>query len=102
MGFCGNQTKNMTTEEFNLLIEECSKEIPDFYDQAIWRLIDGEEPNSTCITVELQVNLREQDNQYTSYRIQRKKSITQDSDIRSAISCLNEELLRDVEYTLHI
>ena len=52
----------MTTEDFNLLIEECSKVIPGFYQQAIWRLIDGEEPDSTCITVELQVNLREQDN----------------------------------------
>ncbi len=92
----------MTTEEFNFFIEQCSKEIPDFYTQAIWRLIDGEEPNTKCITVELQINLERQNEQYTSHRIQRKISITQDSEILSAITRLNEELLKEVEHTLHI
>lgn len=89
----------MTTEEFDILIEQCSNGIQDFCTRAKWFIKPSEEPDSVCITVKLLTSLDAMSPSRDNIRLYLMgESITQDSEecIRNAVACLNEELLTKI------
>ena len=90
----------MNTKDFEEFIQQCSEEIPGFYTKAKWSLIDSDEHNSVCVTVEVVINLEITDHPINNVRTRLIcESVTQNSSecIKNAVAVLNGELLTKID-----